>query len=563
MNKQSGTDLTSALEAWRAHPDPSIADAIRGLSSSLLAAFAAPKARTRDQFHAAWMSIAGADLSPEATGWLAANLDHLVPVQSDRFGILRAGWMAEKYAATFARISALRRRCPDPRIADAALVMLREGKYGFWDRRSVEEVYRPVVDLLLAAGDPAAASSAREIASSSSSKRSTVRDWLKQELPPIAAKLESAAVEPLSETNAERWRALASPAAPPRAAPRDSNELFREVLARPDDDAVRSVLADLLIEACDPRGQLLSLQLRGVTDDPLVRKLLRAHRAEWLGAELEATLAQVVFRRGFPEEASLRSNASASREVWEAAAKDERLATIRILHQGQGNREHYLRFLMSEQARDLREVEIPTQAFVAALAGGPVRPLERLVFGAAPKRPVLTQIAQAPALASVRALRLGDALSLDRLVTDVVAAGLAPRLTALSIDITGRPGGDGPALPRLGQIAQRLDALREIELIFGLSTATATRDERGWTLTIDTRASPGVLILPDIGGVGYLSHGNTLPPRPPDVTSVLLIGASAAMAASLAEIWSCDVQTDAPATGNRGEHGTDSQGDAV
>jgi uncharacterized protein (TIGR02996 family) len=36
--------------------------------------------------------------------------------------------------------------------------------------------------------------------------------------------------------------------------------LFAEVLARPDDEAPRLVLADRLIEAGDPRGEFIQLQ---------------------------------------------------------------------------------------------------------------------------------------------------------------------------------------------------------------------------------------------------------------------------------------------------------------
>lgn len=39
------------------------------------------------------------------------------------------------------------------------------------------------------------------------------------------------------------------------------DDLFREVYARPEDDAVRAVLADALLAADDPRGELIALQL--------------------------------------------------------------------------------------------------------------------------------------------------------------------------------------------------------------------------------------------------------------------------------------------------------------
>lgn len=493
--------LTVALSAWVADRQPVVAEVVRGVGAAALAGFAAPNERTRDKFQAAWVTVAASDASAVATGWLALHLDHLVPVVDDRFGMLRPNWMAEKHAALFERIATLRRRCPDPRIADAAIGLLRDGKLGFWDPASVAQMYRPVVDLLLAAGDPAAAATLREIAAAPRSKRAMVRQWLQEGLPPVADQLEAAAPAPLPDEVAEGWRALIGSRPRGPSAPTDVGALYREVLARPADDAARHVLADALLEIDDPRGQLLSLQLGGADEhDPRVRKLVRAHQRDWIGPDLDDTLGQVVFRRGFLEEASLRTNGSASAEVWEAAVRDERLATLRVLRQGQGNRQHYLRFLMSEQVRDLRQVELPTKAFVDALAAGPARPIEQLKLGVAPKRPVLAKIAASASLGAVTRLVLPDGVDLEALAADLEAVGLGSRLTGLVIDVSRRRPGDGAVLPRLRGLGARLSALREVEILDGSSVATAIRGEGGWALTIrSTNPYGGWLRVPDQG----------------------------------------------------------------
>jgi uncharacterized protein (TIGR02996 family) len=548
--------LIVALAAWRERPDPAIGAAVRALSASALGRYAAPRARTKDDFQLAWLEVAASDASLAATGWLAAHLDHLVPVADDRFGLLRPNWMQEKYAALFARVAALRRRCPDPRIADAALALLSAGKHGFWDLASVAQVYQPVLDLLLAAEDPALAGAVREIATGSRSKRATVREWLGQALPPAADVLAARAAHPLPDDVAARWRAVAEPRRRDGSHPRDAAALMREVLGRPADDAVRHVLADALLEVEDPRGELLSLQLGGAGDgDTRARKLVKAHQREWLGADLDDTLTQVVFRRGFLEEASLRTNASASLEVWEAAARDERLATLRVLRQGRGNREHYLRFVVSEQARDLRRVEIPTHGFIDALADAPPRAIEALVFGKVPQRPQIAKLAAASSLAAVRSLSLPAPLDLNALCDELGRAGLDGRIdTLLELRFEGaKAKADGAVLPRLGWLGERLPGLREVRLVAAAGGIALLREADGWTMSRTapeesrSTAFAGGLVVPDQDAFWKLVpwqgalHGQ-LPPRPPDVVRVKLDGVEVEVAERIVAEWGCEVE---------------------
>jgi uncharacterized protein (TIGR02996 family) len=81
-------------------------------------------------------------------------------------------------------------------------------------------------------------------------------------------------------------------------------ELFADVAQNPDDDEIRQVLADALLERGDPRGEFIMLQLSD-GDPKRVRELLAEHAVEWLGP-----LAPLVrsredwrhyrFARGFP-----------------------------------------------------------------------------------------------------------------------------------------------------------------------------------------------------------------------------------------------------------------------
>lgn len=98
-------------------------------------------------------------------------------------------------------------------------------------------------------------------------------------------------------------------------------ELIAQVIAAPDDDGPRMVLADYWTAKGDPRGEFTTLQCRmaAAKDDEARRKiriaenkLLAAHGVEWSKAFLAAAPAgtplranKIVFHRGFLEEAAL------------------------------------------------------------------------------------------------------------------------------------------------------------------------------------------------------------------------------------------------------------------
>jgi uncharacterized protein (TIGR02996 family) len=95
----------------------------------------------------------------------------------------------------------------------------------------------------------------------------------------------------------------------PAAVPGASVEQLRDaVLADPADDAPRLVLADLLAEQGDPRGELIAVQCElargGSPREAALRAreqaLLSAHGARWVGEGVAGAL-RVEFRRGFAE----------------------------------------------------------------------------------------------------------------------------------------------------------------------------------------------------------------------------------------------------------------------
>lgn len=109
--------------------------------------------------------------------------------------------------------------------------------------------------------------------------------------------------KPLPQVAVEILRRLRD--APPPVVTTDPAELFARVYADPSDDGVRAVLADLLTERGDPRGEFINLQLaRAGTDKPASaaeKRLEKTWSRAWLGAIEPAVLkSDVVFERGFP-----------------------------------------------------------------------------------------------------------------------------------------------------------------------------------------------------------------------------------------------------------------------
>ncbi|MGZ3418346.1 MAG: TIGR02996 domain-containing protein [Polyangiales bacterium] len=108
------------------------------------------------------------------------------------------------------------------------------------------------------------------------------------------------------------------PAKPPKiaGAAKTIDALLAQVLAMPEDDAPRAVMADAWLEAGDPRGEYVSLRLS------LARKPDRAaerraaeleanHAAQWNEELRQFTLKQH-FSRGFVEEVEMRATAFAT-----------------------------------------------------------------------------------------------------------------------------------------------------------------------------------------------------------------------------------------------------------
>ena len=148
----------------------------------------------------------------------------------------------------------------------------------------------------------------------------------------------------------------------------DIARLWDEVIASPDDDGVRAVLADLLQAAGDPRGELISLQLLPAEDaaathrQARIQQLLRDDAEGWLGP-LRDIVEAVRFERGFLGALEIDPKWPAHSPRWERPLANRTLRTVTELPQPwmspppeRGS--VYARFVTSPVMAALRRIEV-------------------------------------------------------------------------------------------------------------------------------------------------------------------------------------------------------------
>jgi uncharacterized protein (TIGR02996 family) len=140
-------------------------------------------------------------------------------------------------------------------------------------------------------------------------------EFMEEHLARVFAKLPARAEVLLGDADAAALaRITRAGRSEPSASAGRADAILGEVLDRPDDDALRTVLADALIENGDPRGELIMLQL-DASPDPAKRRrvdqIIEQHREHLLGALDRAVKPEVTFARGFLARCALKKGSSA------------------------------------------------------------------------------------------------------------------------------------------------------------------------------------------------------------------------------------------------------------
>jgi hypothetical protein len=384
--KQWSDALDLALGVWRQTNAPAYADLVEAISPKTKAP-AIPRRLGQGAFHTAWLERAaiatesdvvpllatfGTELSTDRprVGWdttaAARRVRAALRIENVAIGEYDFG----PFMAISARVEALAALGRDPRVARTLLAFVRNPPIVTHRAISVA-TYGPVLDLIAETRDVRLVPALERMLSDPPDAFfepgiSRVLDALRRVVVETPADAEAAA--------ALAYR-LGFRGEDPKRAGVDVSDLIELVMRDLEDDAPRAVIADRWLEVGDPRGELVTLQLRG---SPTAKELERVKAIVWYDREWLGDLAVVtrsrVYERGFLAAIALSPEAAATPARWAAAARDPQLGTVRRLAIGAANEANYRAFLFSPAMRNLEEAEIPSLALLReVLAHGKLR----------------------------------------------------------------------------------------------------------------------------------------------------------------------------------------------
>lgn len=493
--------LERALAWWQETRAPELADLVEALGARL-ATPALPSA-SAPIFHELWLIAVGADPVGNL-GAALATMTRALPL-GEISSVRRAEELRHKYAPWLARVAALH-AIDDPRIATAFVGVLRAPPFRD-EFHGADTVYDPVLETLVRLGDVRQVAPLRALAERPTASRSWLRALQADALPALAATIADQELTPLPGRAA--ITALVAQLAPRHGSANDE-ELFDLVHANPDDDGPREVLADRWLERGDPRGELVTLQLkeaRGTAtalDRKKITSLLRKHDRSWLGV-LGAVTKNRRWERGFLDEVELLANSVTSLETWSETPRDPALGTVRTIRKGKANETHFRRLVMA--APNLRAVSAVSKGMLAELCAAPPPRLEWLALSAQPERKDIDAIVLAFPRLETLSIPIPVA-NVDRAITRV--ASLLPR--APGLNVIGRVWLERDAALARWLLAVRgeLAPLREVTLAFDdfrdAPSISASIGEHGLRLRISAaHLSPVERILPALGAIEHIT----------------------------------------------------------
>jgi uncharacterized protein (TIGR02996 family) len=266
--------LATLLDVWRASPHRELADLIGKLGISF-------PAKEGD-----WLTLARKHAPETLDGLLASILDKGSKQARDRIDALVAWPLDPRIDRWVASIFA------KPPFTST-------GARPFWTR--LQPLTKRIVD----------ATSIEIIAKARKSETARIYGFIGEYID--RAKLVAQAEQPQSRDTLEAIAArLGKKTAKPALSSR-ADALMVAVLENLEDDSARLVLADALIEANDPRGELITLQMGQTT--PAAKKraaeIIKTSRKALLGP-LDPILTKAEFEKGFLTRAALRGGTAAA-----------------------------------------------------------------------------------------------------------------------------------------------------------------------------------------------------------------------------------------------------------
>ncbi len=189
---------------------------------------------------------------------------------------------------------------------------------GWWERYFVTIHVAQLSEVLARSEDPAVSARLATLAPNGRKAAKFVGRHNAPKLVEVAAKSAEWSATGCSDDEAALVTRLATLAAPAVAPVDEFGASLAKVYERPDDDAVRALVADALVARGDPRGEFISLQLMRGDGAPSKRErqLEEAWGDTWLGRLVPCLRKGTRFRRGFPAEAAYEKSGDPSWPEW-------------------------------------------------------------------------------------------------------------------------------------------------------------------------------------------------------------------------------------------------------
>ena len=277
--------LAELIAVWRECPAAELAVLIEEYGLAAAAEHPPVGGKTDAERDAAWRELA-------ARGDVTA-LDRLTEAL-----------FARSARPTAQRLEVLNTLGPDPRIGAVVVRWLDHGRFA-----SLDYFWECMFETARASGDPRLLVALKPTAHAGDTWIAAYRE-LKESLPSLPSLPRPAAA------------LLAKRARPGAKKPASAPALLAAIYDRPDDDSLRQLYGDLLIERNDPRGELIALQYAKLRTPPSTaavareRALLKQHGQRWLGAIGPSVMAGAHFERGFVAEVELKATFPAAGPEW-------------------------------------------------------------------------------------------------------------------------------------------------------------------------------------------------------------------------------------------------------
>lgn len=285
-----------------------------------------------------------------------------------------------KFADSLSRIQKLERLGPDPRVASALTRLIvtppftAQSSREFWN-----SLYEQLSDRH---ADPRTLDALKPLAKDYQATfgRTKMGEAMERRVQALVATLsERFATVPHADVTKQLAllpAAKAAPTGPKTKSGKSLEELLAAVYERPDDDGVREVYADALLEVGDPRGEFMTLQFKRARGETLTlaetkqeAALQKKHVKEWLGPLYDVLYTtHLEFRRGFLYGAQIRPVGKAI----PAARNHPAWSTVRELNMSTGGtNERGTSLILQPNARRIRVLTNIVYLVLDELAASP------------------------------------------------------------------------------------------------------------------------------------------------------------------------------------------------